>query len=388
MTLSFPRTLISALLLGAFQFSLSAAASAPATEREAAPADGWAGQQGGTRGGADAQAANVFTVANRAELLAALARAGSAPKIVRVSGSIDMSEGRAFSSSADQAARGAIKLPNNTTLIGSGPNAGFVNASVSVSEATQIIIRNLHFQNPCDVGPVWDPKDGPTGEWNSLFDGITISASTHVWVDHNSFSDAPVTDDLAAVENGRPKQCHDGAVDIGKGSDFVTISYNRFDLHEKNMLIGSGDRATTDEGKLSVTLSHNIFDRIAARSPRVRFGRVHTFNNYHVGDRKDPIYPHAYSIGTGKQSKIISTNNVFEIAGGRGCGSVVHNPGSSPAGAFVDSGSLLNGAALGACEASPDVGWTVPYSFTPLPAADVKAHALANAGAGHLARRE
>ena len=378
---------LSAIALAASLATALAASTALANpaERDSAPADGWAGQQGGTRGGADAPAANIHTVANRAQLLAALARAGKAPSIIRVAGLIDMSEGRPFASSADQGVRGAVKLPSHTTLIGAGPQAGFVNASLTVSNATQVIIRNLHFQNPCDVGPVWDAGDGPKGEWNSEYDAITIAASTHVWVDHNSFTDAPVTDDLAPVENGRPKQCHDAALDITKGADLVTVSYNRFALHEKNMLIGSSDKTVSDDGFLSVTLNNNLFERVAARSPRVRFGRVHSFNNYHVGDRKDPIYPHVYSIGAGKQARIISTNNAFDIAGARGCASVIKNPGASPPGAFADSGSLLNGEPLGPCDLPGDPGWSVPYSFAPMASALVKPHVLANAGAGRLA---
>ena len=73
-------------------------------ERQHAPADGWGAQEGGTRGGALALPAHVFTVRNRAELVAALT--ASAPsRIVRVAATIDMTEGRPFADSADR--RGA-----------------------------------------------------------------------------------------------------------------------------------------------------------------------------------------------------------------------------------------------------------------------------------------
>ncbi len=352
--------------------------------RQAAPSDGWGNAQSGAQGGAAATDSQVFTVSNRAELLRALS-SGAGARIVKVAGTIDMSEGRPFASSADQAARGAVKVGSRTTLIGAGPSAGFIHAHVQVSDARQVIIRNLHFRNPCDVGPVWDPKDGSKGNWNSQFDALTVSGSTSVWIDHNSFTDAPVTDDLLAVENGMRKQCHDGALDISRGSDLVTVSYNHFALHEKNMLIGAGDRATGDDGKLSVTISNNWFENVASRSPRVRFGKVHVFNNYHSGDRAHAAYPHEYAIGVGKQARIISHNNVFDIAGASSCKDIAKTPDSDPAArAFRDSGSLLNGQPLPPCAQDAEPGWTVPYIFTALPATRVKEHVQANAGAGRL----
>lgn len=372
-----------ALAVAAALCAASAAAADPA--RESAPAGGWAAEAGGTRGGAQATAEHVYTVRNRAELLSALARAARHPSIIQVAGLIDMSEGRPFASSREQHARGMVPLPSDTTLIGSAPGAGFINASLLVQNASQVIIRNLSIRNPCDVGPVWDPDDAPKGNWNSLFDGITVSGSDHVWIDHNSFTDAPDTDDKSPVEDGMLKQCHDGALDITKGSDYLTVSYNRFAEHEKNTLIGSGDRQAGDEGHLRVTLAHNLFEHVHERAPRVRFGRVHVYNNYYAGERQRAVYRHAYSIGVGKEAKILSHNNAFDIAGATQCVEVVRTPApTSPAGRFSDSGSLLNGKPLGSCPFSAEVGWSVPYAYTALPADAVKADVLAHAGAGKL----
>ena len=83
----------------------------------------------------------------------------------------------------------------------------------------QVIVRNLHIVAPCDVGPVWDPTDGATGNWNSAFDAIGIVTSTQVWIDRNTLTDEPVTDDTLPIENGKTRQCHDGAIDITKGAD-------------------------------------------------------------------------------------------------------------------------------------------------------------------------
>lgn len=377
--------LVGAALLGAGCAGVTnAPAPSASPARQEAPPDGWAGRSGGTRGGAWASAANLFTVSDAAQLRRALDRAITGSRIVQVDGIIDMSEGRPYRDRADQARRGRVTIPSDTTLIGVGAGSGFIEAHLLVAKASQVIIRNLHLRNPCDVAPQWDPEDGD-GNWNAEFDAIAIVGSHHVWVDRNSFTDAPVTDDTLPVVNGKPRQCHDGALDIRDASDFVTVSYNHFALHAKNTLIGASDKAERDAGHLRVTLSSNLFEQIASRAPRVRFGQVHLFNNYHVGDRKHPAYRHGYSVGVAKQARIVSHANVFEIAGARGCLDAVKSFARGPdAGSFSDRGSMLNGAPLAPCGVQDAPTWTVPYAFTPVPADAVPAHVRANAGAGKL----
>ncbi len=352
-----------------------AAAAVLAGAAQAQNAGGWASQDGGTSGGGNAAA---VTVTSPAELRTALA---SGARVIQVGGIIDMRDGQPFLSRADQQKRGVIRVPSDTTLMGAGAGSGLLNASLVLDKVSNVVIRKLNLRNPCDMNPVWDPKDGPKGNWNSQFDAITVSASRRVWIDHNSFTDAPEADDRAPHENGMKKQCHDGALDINQGSDLVTVSYNRFALHEKNALIGSGDDALGDAGRLRVTFSHNLFEYISSRAPRVRFGKVHLYNNYHVGSRRHPVYAHQYSVGVGKQADIIAHANVYEIAGSRGCADVVRSHG--PDNSFIDSGSILNGAALEQCALPSSPAWQVPYAFKALPAAQVKQHVLASAGAGN-----
>ena len=352
--------------------------------RIVAPADGWASQAGGTAGGSAAVSSQIYSVANRAQLVNAINNGGVNPKIIKITGTIDMTEGVPYANTGDQAIRGAIRLKSNTTLIGAGAGAGIVNGHIQLVGVSQIIIRNLKIVAPCDVGPVWDPNDGANGAWNSAYDAIGVSGSDHIWIDHNTFTDAPMTDNLLPTENGQLKQCHDGALDITNASDYVTVSYNVFGEHHKNNLIGSGDGATADEGKLRVTFSNNVFRNVSSRAPRVRFGQVHMLNNYFTGSRDAAVYANLYSIGAGYNSKILSHSNVFEIAGAQGCSKVVVNPGGTATGTFKDSGSLLNGTLLAGCTINNNVTWTPPYAFSVRPVSLVKANALAQAGAGKL----
>jgi pectin methylesterase-like acyl-CoA thioesterase len=231
---------------------------------------------------------------------------------------------------------------------------------------------------------VWDPTDGALGNWNSQYDAIGIVTATQVWIDRNTITDAPVTDDTLPIENGKTKQCHDGAIDITKGADLITVSYNVVTLHDKTMLIGGSDSQTSDAGKLRITIANNVFSGITQRVPRVRFGQVHVFNNYFVGSKTANPYPHSYSIGAGKQANILSHANLFAVDGAVGCDSVVTYPSSDRTGVFQDSGSLLNGAALGTCTVAAGTAFVPPYAFKPRPAALVKANNLALAGAGKL----
>ncbi|HST81755.1 MAG TPA: polysaccharide lyase family 1 protein [Kineosporiaceae bacterium] len=360
---------------------------------------GWATQSGGTTGGAGATAAHTYTVKNRKQLIAAIAGTDSAgktdktaPKIINWVGTIDMTEGKKYTSQADQKARAEIKLQPNTTIVGVGSNAYLPNGWLMVRGVDNIIIRNLKLTTPCDVAPKWDPDDD-AGNYNSEFDGLTIDASTHVWVDHLHITDAPLTDDMLPLGNKDSKgvvkhiQCHDGSLDIKNASDFVTVSYTVFSQHLKNNLVGSSDKTTSDIGHQTITFAYNMYDNIGQRSPRVRFGKVHVVGNYFVGNKKDPVYPHSYSIGTGLKAQIISENNVFNIAGasaGR-CTDVVTNP-SKPSGNFKDSGSTVNGSALSGCSAPTAVNWSLPsgYSYPKIASANVKAYVLANAGPGKI----
>lgn len=379
------------LVCSALALLFASAAHAADASTEVAPSTGWASQGGGTSGGSAAVATAIYMVNTPTQLRAALKAQGTNAKIIKLYGTVDMTSadnGGPFTSASDQAARNVIKLNSNTTLIGMGSDARLVNARISIKGIQNVIVRNLTIVNPCDINPVWDPNDGSTGNWNSEYDGIVVDGSQRVWIDHNVFTDAPITDDKLAVENGKVKQCHDGALDVKNGSDYVTISNNRFELHEKNNLIGSSDSKTSDDGHLTVTFNNNYFLNVAERAPRVRFGKVHIYNNYFEGSRSHPVYKHQYSIGVAYKAKIIAQNNAFEIAGASSCPDIMKNPGSSSmTGAIVESGSLLNGGALsagGACSFSNAVGWTVPYSVNLLNAADVKQSVLGNAGTGKL----
>jgi pectate lyase len=275
-----------------------------------------------------------------------------------------------------------------------GSNAYLPNGWFKISKIDNVIIRNIKVTNPCDVAPKWDSGDDG-GNYNSEFDGTTVDGATHVWLDHMWYTDAPYTDDMEPLGNkdksgvAKRVQCHDGAVDIKNGADYVTVSNTILESHDKTDLIGSSDSTTSDNGHLKISFIADLYRNSGQRSPRVRFGQVHVADNYYVGSTTDVAYPFLYAIGTGLQSKIISTNNVFEISGATAgkCTDVVKNPNTAnPEGAFADTGSTVNGAPLTGCTAPAAVGWSLPsgYVYPALSTSQVKAYVLANAGTGRI----
>jgi pectate lyase len=218
-----------------------------------------------------------------------------------------------LASQAVQQARVRIRPGSNTTLVGLGKTAKFRGIWLDIrgsaaAPRTNIIVRNITFEDTYDCFPQWAPTDGALGSWNSLYDSISLRDSSNVWIDHNSFADRATADSSLPQVFGVLFQVHDGLLDITNASDLVTVSWNRFLDHDKVMLFGSSDGATADRGKLRVTLHHNLFDNVGQRVPRVRFGQVHVYNNFYG---IEGVANYQYSWGVGIESAIFAQNNFF-----------------------------------------------------------------------------
>ncbi|MFD9503828.1 polysaccharide lyase family 1 protein [Streptomyces sp. NPDC060035] len=430
-----------ALLLGslALQPGAEAATPAPAAQSPAAGRDlgrevlaaddGWAAEGTGTTGGSAADDAHVFTVRNRAQLVAALDGGSSAPKIIRVAGTIDANtddQGRRLdcadyatdgygldaylaaydprtwggakpagpqedarkASAARQAERVELLVGSHTTLVGVGRSAVLKGASLQVRDADNVIVRNLELRDAYDCFPVWQPNTGGLGDWKTAYDTLWLRGATHVWVDHVTASDKGHADDREPTYFGRNYLRHDGLLDITNGSDLVTVSWSRFADHDKAILIGNGDGVTTDRGKLRVTLHHNEFHSVVQRAPRVRFGQVHLYNNRYVipgeGDYR-------YSLGVSTESRIVAENNSFESPGHVEVadllkswnGSALTQRGTVFNGFPVDLVSIYNAYNSGSeTDLAADTGWT-PALHGPVDSAERAAADVARgAGAG------
>lgn len=412
--------------------------------------DGWASLTtaalpNGTTGGSAAAPNRVHRVRDRNQLVAALAFPDATPKIIEVEGVIDANVGAdsaplscadyarpdpqtgemysltAFlaaydpsgpwgrvnpsgpqerarvASVAAQQARVRVRVPANTTIVGVSPGAGLRGAwldirpsSTSANQPMNVIVRNLSFEDTFDCFPQWSPTDGAQGNWNAQYDAISIRNSTHVWIDHNRFADVSTTDDTLPLHFGRLYQVHDGLLDVTNESDLVTISWNRFSDHDKTMLVGSSDGATADRGKLRITLHHNLFQDLGQRVPRVRYGKIHVYNNHYKLSDAAAAARYGYSWGAGVESAIYAENNHFRVDGAitpdliveRLNGQVLHASGTLLDGVSAHSEvdvvaafNAVNGNVLGT-----DVGWTPTLRGPIEPAGTVPVTVIQNAG--------
>ena len=409
----------------------------------------------GTTGGSNAAPARTVTVGNRNELVAALAWPDPTPKLIYLRGTIDANvddalepltcndyqrpdpmtgemyslqaflamydpegplgksrkdpfggqENARAASAAAQAARVRIRVPPNTTLFGLGAGATLVGAWLDIAgpaadtrggnEPVNVIIRNLNFVDTADCFPEWSPSDGPTGNWNSAYDSISVRHATHVWIDHNRFADLRSRDDAQPSYFAHRYQVHDGLLDVTDESDLVTVSWNQFAVHDKAMLIGNSDAALADRDKLRVTVHHNLFENLGQRTPRVRFGKVHVYNNFYrvSGDTN-----YHSSWGAGLESQLYAECNYFEMSAMFGPMEVIDGKKGTR---ITTIGNCWREKA-GACEPAdfvaiwnskfdpdlvPDAGWT-PMLYGGSRGADIPAEArervLSGSGPGKL----
>ncbi|PAZ15592.1 pectate lyase [Streptomyces sp. SA15] len=279
----------------------------------------------GTTGGGGASAVTVSTLA-----AFKTAVTGNAAKVVKVNGLISLS--------------GQVDIGSNTTVLGVGSSSGFTGGGLRLKRVTNVVIRNLNISKP--VAPA---------------DGITVEASTKVWIDHNSFS----------ADRTHDKDYYDGLLDINHGADNVTVSWNTFKDHFKGSLVGHSDNnASEDTGHLKVTYHHNHFSNVYSRIPSLRFGTGHFYDNYVVGAET--------AVHSRMGAQMLVENNVFrstKVA-------VTTNRSSDVDGYANLRGNDLGGAAT---EVSRVGTFTnPPYSYTAEPASSVVASVTSGAGAGKL----
>ena len=314
-----------ALIAAFMAAALAAYGMAAVTGRDSAHAAesspiGWASQNGGTTGGAGG---STVTVTSASALDSALQ--SSSRLIIRVSGMISIT--------------GMHKVASNKSILGVGSSSGITGGGLNLSSVSNVIIRNMVFRNADD-------------------DSINVQTSAHnIWIDHN---------DLASG--------HDGLVDIKRGSDFVTVSWNHFHNHDKTALLGHDDgNASQDVGHLRVTYHHNWFDATVQRHPRVRFGNpVHVYNNYYNGNS-------GYGVASTCNAGVLVERNYFENVSKP----TVIQTGDSPEGNLRLVNNFLVNSGTPQSR-NPSSVASVPYSYTADAESSVKSIVTSGSGVGKI----
>jgi pectate lyase len=262
----------------------------------------------GTTGGGSAAAVTVTT---GAALISNMQASGA--RVIRVQGMVTIS--------------GMQDVAPNKTIIGVGSGSGITGGGLDLDGTSNVIIQNLNFRNWSD--DAIDVQDG----------------STRLWIDHNDFN-----------FNGA-----DGALDIKRASDFITVSWNKFSNHDKTMLLGHSDsNGSQDRGHLRVTYHHNWFNGTVQRHPRVRFGNpVHVYNNYYGGVT-------SYGVASTIEGGVLVEGNYFEnTRDAYHCGEAASPPGALTA----RNNTLVNSAgSTSGCTGSVS---GIPYSYSLDPSGNV-----------------
>ncbi|KUH37524.1 MULTISPECIES: pectinesterase family protein [Streptomyces] len=264
----------------------------PSGPRWAEQPHGFASLAGGTTGG---RGGKVVTVRTQAEL-AAYASAAE-PYVIRVAGSIAVEP---FGSS--------ITVASDKTVIGVGTSGEIVHGELQLKPGTHnVIIRNLTLRDSYVEGD-WDGKTND-------FDGIQMDSVHHVWIDHNRFT-----------------RMGDGLLDVRKDSQYVTVSHNRFDDHNKAFGIGWTDNVTTQ-----ITIDHNWFSGTKQRNPSAdNCAYAHLYNNYlsaQVADG-DPVW--SYGNWARGRTRMVIENSYYD--------GVQHPHQADATAELVERGSILKGS--------------------------------------------
>ena len=245
------------------------------------PLDKLYGYATGVTGGDAATSANILHFDNGKALQTwLLARTKSekagdhTPVTIWLSGTFGPEDGRDFSEAHPWF---DVKDVSNLSFYGTD---GFVMDRIGIFcvRASNIIIRNINFRQP---------------KANNGADAVSMQECDGVWVDHCTFTSLNQTKDY-----------EDGSTDITHGSKNVTVSWNHYVLTQKSCLVGHSNSQSSDT-EITATFHHNWFDQSSSRHPRVRFGKVHVYNNLFDGNT-------TYGVGSAYGAKVLVEYNYFD----------------------------------------------------------------------------
>ena len=245
------------------------------------PLDKLYGYATGVTGGDAATSANILHFDNGKALQTWLLNRTKAekkgdhtPVTIWLSGTFGPEDGRDFSEAHPWF---DVKEVSNLSFYGTD---SFVMDRIGIFcvRANNIIIRNINFRQP---------------KANNGADAVSMQECEGVWVDHCTFTSLNQTKDY-----------EDGSTDITHGSKNVTVSWNHYILTQKSCLVGHSNSQTTDT-EITATFHHNWFDQSSSRHPRVRFGKVHVYNNLFDGNT-------TYGVGSAYGAKVLVEYNYFD----------------------------------------------------------------------------
>ncbi|MDI1462634.1 pectate lyase [Catellatospora sp. KI3] len=336
--------------------AVGVALSVPQASAATGGVTGFATQNGGTTGGAGG--ATVRATSGTAIHTALCTRASSStPIIIQVEGTINHGNTTKVSGSSCNTAADKIELKeiSNVTIIGVGGGAIFDQLGIHIRDSNNIIIQNVTVRNVKKSGsPLSNGGDAIGME----------STVRNVWVDHVNLQ-----------ASGGEAEGYDGLFDMKDDTRYVTLSYSTLTNSGRGGLIGSSE---TDTGNGFITFHHNLYQNIDSRTPLLRGGIAHIYNNYYVSLNESGINSRA-----GAKAKV--DNNYFKNSI-----DVLGTFYTDAAGYWQVSGNIFDNVTWSAHDSdhnpagpNPVSNTTVsiPYAYTLDPASCVPSVVAATAGA-------
>lgn len=154
--------------------------------------------------------------------------------------------------------RSPLRIKSDKTVDGRGRDIRITGMGILTNESSNLIFENLTFTAPAI-----------TAHDTTSRRALSIHNRTHhVWVDHCTFEEYPLI-----------------LVDVKRGSNAVTLSWNRFENAQSGILFGLEPDLFVDSAQ-TLTLHHNYFSNLELRGVLARRGKIHAYNNfiYDVGD--------------------------------------------------------------------------------------------------------
>ncbi|WP_037971728.1 pectate lyase [Streptosporangium amethystogenes] len=269
--------------LGTSAAAVGAALPVIQASAAAGGATGYATGNGGTTGGAGGQTVRATT--GTAIHAALCGRAGSStPITIEVEGTINHGNTGKVSGPSCNTAAGVIELKqiSNVTIIGVGNGAVFDQLGIHIRDSSNIIIQNVTVRNVKKSG-------SPTSNGG---DAIGMESTVrNVWVDH-----------VTLEASGGESEGFDGLFDMKDDTQYVTLSYSTLRNSGRGGLIGSSE---SDRSNGFITFHHNLYENIDSRTPLLRGGIAHIYNNSYVNLHESGINSRA-----GARAKV--ENNYFK----------------------------------------------------------------------------
>lgn len=223
-------------------------------------ASGYASQNGGTTGGEGGETVQASTGTEIHEALCGRA-ATDTPVVIEVQGTINHGNTTDVDGESCDTADDVIELKgiSNVTILGVGGGAVFDQIGIHIRDSSNIIIQNVTVQNVKKSG-------SPTSNGG---DAIGMESDVrNVWVDHATL-----------LASGGEDEGFDGLFDMKNNTQYVTLSYSILRDSGRGGLVGSSESDTSNG---FVTYHHNLYQNIDSRTPLLRGGEAHIYNNHYV----------------------------------------------------------------------------------------------------------